>query len=53
VSDPPKVFGPEAAIGQLQRHTLAVNDAAICFLAAGRERGAGSAVELRGSRVAA
>jgi hypothetical protein len=39
LSDPPKVFGPEAAIGQLQRHTLAVNDAAICFLAAGRERG--------------
>ncbi len=39
LADPPKVFGPEAAIGQLQRHTLAVNDAAIVFLAAARKRG--------------
>lgn len=30
---------PTAAAGPLQAHTLAVNDAAICFLAAARERG--------------
>jgi hypothetical protein len=39
LSESPKVFNADAALGQLRRHTLAVNDAAICFLAAARERG--------------
>jgi hypothetical protein len=36
---PPRLLGPAEAAGQLQAHTLAVNDAAICFLAAARRRG--------------
>lgn len=35
----PRLIGPEGAAGPLQAHTLAVNDAAICFLEAARERG--------------
>lgn len=35
----PRLFDGEAASGPLQAHTLAVNDAAICFMAAARERG--------------
>lgn len=35
----PKVLGPGEASGALRAHTLAVNDAAICFLRAARERG--------------
>jgi Replication-relaxation len=35
----PKLLGAAEAAGQLQAHTLAVNDAAICFLEAARERG--------------
>jgi hypothetical protein len=35
----PRLIGAEGAAGPLQRHTLAVNDAAICFLRAARERG--------------
>ena len=35
---PPKLLGPEEAAGQLRAHTLAVNDAAICFLEAARRR---------------
>lgn len=35
----PKVLGPREAAGALRAHTLAVNDAAICFLRAARERG--------------
>jgi hypothetical protein len=35
----PRLVDAEAASGPLQRHTLAVNDAAICFLSAARERG--------------
>ena len=35
----PRLMDAEAAAGPLQRHTLAVNDAAICFLRAARERG--------------
>jgi hypothetical protein len=35
----PRLMDAEAAGGPLQRHTLAVNDAAICFLRAARERG--------------
>lgn len=34
-----RLIGAEQAAGPLQAHTLAVNDAAICFLAAARERG--------------
>jgi DNA-binding MarR family transcriptional regulator len=33
------ILGPQAAMNQLQAHTLAVNDAAIYFLRAARERG--------------
>ncbi len=33
------ILGPQAAANQLQAHTLAVNDAAICFLRAARARG--------------
>lgn len=35
----PKVLGPREAAGALRAHTLAVNDAAICFLRTARERG--------------
>ena len=35
----PKVLGPRDAAGALRAHTLAVNDAAICFLRTARERG--------------
>jgi hypothetical protein len=35
----PRLIGAEGAAGPLQAHTLAVNDAAICFLEAARERG--------------
>lgn len=35
----PRLVGSEDAAGPLQAHTLAVNDAAICFLEAARERG--------------
>lgn len=35
----PRLLDAKAAAGPLQRHTLAVNDAAICFLRAARERG--------------
>lgn len=35
----PKPLDADSAAGPLQRHTLAVNDAAICFLRAARERG--------------
>lgn len=35
----PKVLEPREAAGALRAHTLAVNDAAICFLRAARERG--------------
>jgi hypothetical protein len=35
----PRLFEAEAAAGPLQAHTLAVNDAAICFTVAARERG--------------
>lgn len=35
----PRLIGPEGAAGPLQAHTLAVNDAAICFLEAARQRG--------------
>jgi len=35
----PRLFDAEAASGPLQAHTLAVNDAAICFAVAARERG--------------
>ncbi|MGE5281975.1 MAG: replication-relaxation family protein [Chloroflexota bacterium] len=35
----PRLIGAEDAAGALQAHTLAVNDSAICFLAAARERG--------------
>ncbi|HET7177375.1 MAG TPA: replication-relaxation family protein [Solirubrobacterales bacterium] len=35
----PRLLDAEAAAGPLQAHTLAVNDAAICFLKAARERG--------------
>lgn len=35
----PKLMSPADAAGQLHAHTLAVNDAAICFLAAARKRG--------------
>ena len=35
----PRLIGAEGAAGPLQAHTLAVNDAAICFLRAARERG--------------
>jgi protein involved in plasmid replication-relaxation len=35
----PKVMSAADAAGQLHAHTLAVNDAAICFLSAARERG--------------
>lgn len=34
----PRLIGPEGAAGPLQAHTLAVNDAAICFLEAARDR---------------
>jgi Replication-relaxation len=34
----PKVLGPREAAGALRAHTLAVNDAAICFLRAARGR---------------
>lgn len=39
VDQRPKVLSPADAAGQLHAHTLAVNDAAICFLRAARERG--------------
>jgi hypothetical protein len=32
------ILGPQAAVNQLQAHTLAVNDAAICFLRVARVR---------------
>lgn len=35
----PRLIGAEGAAGPLQAHTLAVNDAAICFIEAARERG--------------
>ena len=35
----PRLIGAEGAAGPLQAHTLAVNDAAICFLEAARQRG--------------
>jgi hypothetical protein len=35
----PRLIGAEEAAGPLQAHTLAVNDAAICFLEAARDRG--------------
>ncbi|HEV7771348.1 MAG TPA: replication-relaxation family protein [Solirubrobacterales bacterium] len=35
----PRLIGAEGAAGPLQAHTLAVNDATICFLEAARERG--------------
>lgn len=35
----PRLIGAEGAAGPLQSHTLAVNDAAICFLLAARARG--------------
>jgi len=35
----PKALAAELAAGPLQAHTLAVNDAAICFLRCARERG--------------
>lgn len=35
----PKVLEPRDAAGALRAHTLAVNDAAICFIRAARERG--------------
>ena len=35
----PKVLAAELAAGPLQAHTLAVNDATICFLRGARERG--------------
>jgi Replication-relaxation len=35
----PRALGADVASGPLQAHTLAVNDAAICFCAAARERG--------------
>ena len=35
----PRVLDAEAVAGALQAHTLAVNDAAICFLQSARERG--------------
>ncbi|MGH2973584.1 MAG: replication-relaxation family protein [Solirubrobacterales bacterium] len=35
----PRLLDAEAAAGALQAHTLAVNDAAICFLQSARERG--------------
>ncbi len=35
----PRLIGAEDAAGALQAHTLAVNDSAICFLSAARERG--------------
>jgi hypothetical protein len=35
----PRLLDSESAAGPLQRHTLAVNDAAICFLRAAREHG--------------
>ena len=38
LSDPPKVLTAEQAAGQLHAHTIAVSDAAICFLSAARER---------------
>ncbi len=37
--DPPKVLTAAQAAGQLHAHTLAVSDAAICWLAAARVRG--------------
>lgn len=35
----PRLIGAEEAAGALQAHTLAVNDTAICFIEAARERG--------------
>ena len=35
----PRLIGAEGAAGPLQAHTLAVNDAAICFIEAARGRG--------------
>lgn len=35
----PRLIDAESASGPLQAHTLAVNDAAICFLGSARERG--------------
>lgn len=39
LQDAPPTLGAEEAASQLQAHTLAVNEAAICFLDAARERG--------------
>jgi hypothetical protein len=39
LEETPRLLDAKAAAGPLQRHTLAVNDAAICFLRAARERG--------------
>lgn len=39
LSEAPRLLGAAQAAGQLREHTLAVNDAAICFLRAARERG--------------
>lgn len=38
LDQPPKVLSAADAAGQLHAHTLAVNDAAICFLHAARDR---------------
>lgn len=35
----PRLIGADGAAGPLQAHTLAVNDAAICFIEAARGRG--------------
>jgi hypothetical protein len=39
IDERPRVLGAAQAAGQLREHTLAVNDAAISFLRAARERG--------------
>lgn len=39
LSEPARVLSAGQAAGQLRAHTLAVNDAAICFVEAARERG--------------
>lgn len=39
VEDRRKLLGPDGAVGALQAHTLAVNDAGIAFVRAARERG--------------
>mgnify|MGYP001230989630 CR=1 FL=1 len=39
VSEVPATLSPEQVTGQLQEHTMAVNDSMICFAEAARERG--------------